>query len=116
MSLKKLYVIVLGIMSPIIVMATPPVEVIGTCKNSKAVNLSVTMTRLITPGGSADEPHCEDHYQRTENNFTYGTIACNDDAYLIINNTRTKLSTAQNFSVNPSIKPGSPISAISKWS
>lgn len=116
MSLKKLYVFVFGLMSPFIVMATPPVEVIGSCKNDKAVNPSVTMTRLITPGGAADEPHCDDHYQRTENNFTYGMIACDDDAYIILNNIRTKLSKAQNYSVNPSIKPGSPISVMSRWS
>ncbi|MFC3909027.1 hypothetical protein ACFORL_08070 [Legionella dresdenensis] len=115
MSLKALSIFVLGI-SPIFAIATPPVEVIGTCKNEKAVNSSVTMTKLINPGGAADEPDCDDHYQRSENNLTYGSIVCNNEAHLIINKQRIKLSTAQNYSINPSIKPGSSISPIAYWS
>lgn len=115
MSLKNLSIIILGMINSMIVMAMPPVEVLSSCKNEKAINAPVIMTKLKTPGG-ANDPQCDDHYQRREGDITYGMITCQHEPYLIVNESRLKLSSAKNYSVNPSIKPGAPISIISNWS
>lgn len=75
MSLKKLaYLIILLSVSPL-VNATPPVEVIGSCKNQKPVTSSLVMTQLASPNGFHEEEQgCTDHYELTTNNFTYGSI------------------------------------------
>jgi hypothetical protein len=116
MSLKQNIIFLTGIIISQFAGATPPVEVIGSCKNSQAVNSSVTMTKLTSPAGLGDdETDCLDHYESTVGGFNYGAIMCNDESYIIVKGTRIKLNTAVNHSINPSIKPGADIAAVSDW-
>jgi len=114
MSLKYFLCLISGIIVASTAIATPPVEVLSSCKKSKAVTSAVIFTKMISPGGAAAESGCEDHYERTEGNFTYGAIVC-DKPYLIINKTRLDLTQAENMSVNRAVKPG-PIYITSSWS
>ena len=84
-----------------------PVEVISSCKNNKAMRSSVTMTELVAPRFiETAEPGCEEHFENSIDNLTYGGILCANYGYIILNNQRIKLSNATNYSVNPAIKPG----------
>lgn len=96
--------------------ATPPVEVISSCKNSKAERPSVTYTELDGPIAAADEPGCDDHIETTEAGITFGGISCGNTSYLIINSTRLDLSKALNYSVNPAVKPKHRIPYTANWS
>ncbi len=117
MSLNKLISFISLIIASPLLNATPPVEVIGSCKNQKPVNTSVIMTQLISPKGVEDiEQGCDDHYEATINNFTYGSISCNNETNLIIKGNRYNLNSSINNSVNPSITPESEISAMANWS
>ena len=117
MSIKKSIILVCGILSAHHTFADVPVEVIGSCKDAKAVNSSVTLTKLASPQGLGDdETGCLNHFESTVNSFNYGSIICNNENYLILKSTRIKLNTAQNHSVNPSIIPGSDIAPGSNWS
>lgn len=116
MSIKKL-IIILGALSANCVFANLPPEVIGSCKQHKAVSSSITFTKMIAPEGLGDdEPGCLNHAESTENTFNYGSIICNDENYLILKGVRINLNTALNHSVNPSILPGDDIVPVSKWS
>ncbi|KTD76554.1 hypothetical protein [Legionella waltersii] len=93
-----------------------PVEVIGSCKNAKAVNPSVTVSELISPAGLGDdETGCLNHFESTKGTFNFGSIICNDENYLILQSSRINLNTAQNHSVNPSYTPGADIAPTSDW-
>lgn len=84
-----------------------PVEVISSCINNKAVRPTVTVTKLIPPRFiETEETGCEDHFENSIDNLTYGGISCNNYGYIILNSHRIKLSDANNHSVNPAIKPG----------
>lgn len=56
MSLNQLHIILFGMLISQFVLADVPVEVIGSCKNSRAVNASVTYTKIIPPAGVDDSP------------------------------------------------------------
>lgn len=74
------------------------------------------MTALPEPVKSTDEPNCNQHYEASINNFDFGHITCNDVTSLIFNGNRYALSSAVNYSANPSIEPGiSGILALSNW-
>ncbi|KTD48049.1 hypothetical protein Lrub_1497 [Legionella rubrilucens] len=116
MSIKNL-MIILGAMSSNFVFADLPPEVIGSCKQHKAVNSSVAYIKIDHPEGLGDdEPGCLNHAESTENSLNYGSIICNDGNYLILKGSRINLNTAQNHSVNPSISPGADIAPGSDWS
>ncbi|HEM0351364.1 hypothetical protein [Legionella erythra] len=95
--------------------ATPPVEVIDSCKNSKPAKGTVVMTSLPMPAAHEDQPGCMDHRESTINNFNYGQITCNDKTSLIVKGNRYDLDTAVNHSVNPSISPDGDILPLSYW-
>ncbi|HFF3339566.1 TPA: hypothetical protein ACJEN3_002146 [Legionella pneumophila] len=114
MSIKNLSLVILGTICSNLVFADLPPEIIGSCKQHKAVSTSVTFTNIAPPEGLGDdEPGCLNHAESTVNSFNYGSIICNDDNYLILKGSRINLNTAQNHSVNPSIVPGYDISPIS---
>ncbi|HGI8170831.1 TPA: hypothetical protein ACJT8G_002867 [Legionella pneumophila] len=116
MSLNQLHIILFGMLISQFVLADVPVEVIGSCKNSRAVNASVTYTKIIPPAGVDDSPGCTNHIESTEGSFNYGAITCNHENYLILKSDRINLNTAQNHSVNPSITPGNRVTQLSDWS
>lgn len=99
-----------------ITLAAVPVEIIGSCKNQRAVNDSVIFTKLISPSGRDDSPGCTDHFESTHGYLNFGAISCDDANYLILKSTRFKLSTAENHSINPAIAPGGNISPRAFWS
>lgn len=116
MSLKKIIFTLSTITLSLQLHATPPVEILSACKNMKAPNKKVALIRMIAPGGvDNSQAGCSEHYERAARSFSYGGIVCNDLSYVIINGIKTKLSTAQNYSINPSIKPGSPITPVANW-
>lgn len=115
MSLKQLFIFYFGILSFQVVNADIPVEVIGSCKNSKPVNSSVIVTKIIPPEGVDDETGCRNHIESTDGDFNYGGIRCNHINYLILKTSRFNLTTAINHSVNPSITPGADISQLAEW-
>jgi hypothetical protein len=116
MSVRKNLIFILGFFSAQFAFADLPAEVIGSCKNAKAVNSSVTMTKLAPPQGLGDdETGCLNHFESTVNSFNYGSIICNNENYLILKSTRINLNTAQNHSVNPSVTPGADIAPGSSW-
>lgn len=116
MSLIQIFTIIIGITITPCALATPPVEVFASCKNLAPVSSSITMTKLLAPGGLGDdEPKCIDHFESTLNNFNYGYITCNDETSLIIKGTRINLKTSVNHSINPSITPGGDIPVLSYW-
>lgn len=115
MSLKKLMILIIAILISTSANSAPPVEVLHACKNVKVPNPTVILTKLKYPHGTTEEAGCEDHFEKTINNLNYGSIICNDDPYIIINGKRIKLDTAENFSINPSIKPNSPIPNRAEW-
>jgi len=116
MSLEKVIFFMMVILATPVINATPPVEVISSCKNQQPVNSSVIMTKLSSPNGIEDvEQGCIDHYESAINNFTYGNITCNEETSLIIKGNRYNLSSSINSSVNPSITPQGDISPMSNW-
>lgn len=117
MSIKKTIVLFFGVLSANLAAADVPVEVIGSCKNAKAVNSAVTLTKLVAPEGLGDdETGCLNHAETTVGTFNFGSIICNGENYLILKSNRINLNTAQNHSVNPSIAPGADIAPGSDWS
>ena len=116
MSLIQIATIISGIIITPFALASPPVEVFASCKNLVPVSSSVTMTKLLAPGGLGDdEPKCIDHFESTLNNFNYGYITCHDETSLIIKGSRINLKASVNHSINPSITPGGDISVLSYW-
>ncbi|KTD46924.1 hypothetical protein Lrub_1846 [Legionella rubrilucens] len=117
MSIKKFSIVILGTICTNLVFADLPPEVIGSCKQHKPVNSSVTFINIDPPEGLGDdEPKCLNHAESTENSLNYGSIICNDENYLILKGSRINLKTAQNHSVNPSISPGADIAPVATWS
>ncbi|MDX1837301.1 hypothetical protein [Legionella taurinensis] len=98
-----------------LVHATPPVEVIDSCKNGKPAKATVAMTSLPMPTAQEDQPGCMDHKESTINNLNYGQITCNDKTSLIVKGKRYDLDTAVNHSVNPAITPDGDILPLSYW-
>ena len=116
MSIIRLSLLFLGILVAQTAISEVPVEVIGSCKNAKAANSSVTVSELISPEGLGDnERDCLNHFESTKGTFNFGSIICNDENYLILKSSRINLNTAQNHSVNPSYTPGADIAPTSDW-
>lgn len=116
MSLKLPSYLIIGFFLGFNAFATPPVEVISSCKNGKADHPSVTFTKLEGPYAAAEESGCDDHMETHEAGITYGGIFCGTTSYLIINSTRLDLDTAVNNSINPAIKPKHRIPFTANWS
>ncbi|KTD60887.1 hypothetical protein [Legionella shakespearei] len=116
MILKKFSSLIILLITSPLVQATPPVEVISSCKSGKADRPLVTFTQLEGPYAAAQETDCDDHIETTEAGITYGGISCGTTSYLIINSTRLDLNNAENYSVNPSIKPKHKIPYTAHWS
>ncbi|MGQ3892192.1 hypothetical protein [Legionella sp. CNM-4043-24] len=96
--------------------AAPPAEVISSCVNNHAVSPTVTIDALEQPRLiEMPETGCEDHYENSIDNLTYGGIFCNDYGYITLNNQRIKLSDAVNYSVNPAMKPGEKGDKLDLW-
>ena len=116
MSIIQVVLLVLGILVAQTATSEVPVEVIGSCKNAKAVNSTVILNELIAPAGLGDdEPDCLNHFESTKGTINFGAIICNDNNYLILKSSRINLNTAQNHSVNPSYSPGADIAPTSDW-
>ncbi len=100
-----------------LVFATPSVEILQSCKNSKPANQSVKITELMQADVRDDvDPGCEDKYGIDMNQQTVGSMTCNDEGYLFFNRQKIKLNDAENLSLNPTVKPGdSPLSITSQW-
>jgi len=98
--------------------ATPPVEVVASCLQQKAVRPTVSFNSIPGPSKAGTESGCGDLYQTTldDNVFIIGSIMCDDGAYIILNGVRYLLKDAVNYSVNHSIKPGFPILPTAEWS
>lgn len=117
MSIKNLSALIIFLIGANSVYANLSPEVIGSCKNQKPVDNSVTFTKIIPPEGLGDdEPGCLNHAESTEGGLNFGSIICNDENYLILNGSRINLNTAVNHSMNPSITPGADIAPGSEWS
>ena len=117
MSLSKVSIFLLILLTMSHVYAEPPVEVISSCIHSKAIRPTVTFTEIISPGNVSDE--CLNPFVVPINDtssFNIGSVNCNDGAYLILDGQRFKLKDAVNKSINPSVEPGSPIQAQDDWS
>lgn len=115
MSLKS-QILITALLFGVNAFAIPPVEVISSCKSGKADRPLVTFTQLEGPYAAAQETDCDDHIETTEAGITYGGISCDTTSYLIINSTRLDLNNAENYSVNPSIKPKHKIPYTAQWS
>jgi hypothetical protein len=55
----------------------------------------------------------DDHMEATHGGLTYGSVACADGGYIIINSSKLKLENAENYSINPAVGPGSMIEITS---
>lgn len=103
----KFYLLIIGLMMSIQINAEPPVEVITSCVDHKAIRPTVTVTKLDAPRYiDPTEAGCDPRFENSIPNLLYGSIECNNKGYIIINNQRILLGDANNFSVNPAIYPG----------
>ena len=117
MPIKNLSALILCLFGANSVYANLSPEVIGSCKNQKSIDTSVTFTKIIPPEGLGDdESRCLNHAESTEGGLNFGSIICNDESYLILKGNRINLNSAVNHSMNPSITPGAEIAPGSEWS
>ncbi|MDX1838860.1 hypothetical protein DIZ81_13960 [Legionella taurinensis] len=110
MSLIRNYLIITNFLLVPFAWATPSIEILQSCKNAEPANNSISMEELDAPGVEQTvEAGCEEKYELTYNHQKFGSITCNNEGYLIINSNRIKLTSAANFSVNPAVKPDTPL-------
>jgi hypothetical protein len=117
MSLKYISLIFIGLGIFHQGWTAPPVEIIQSCKNSKPVNNSITVTRLLHPDVRTDvEQGCENKYALDFNNHIYGSVTCNNEPYVFFDSQKIKLSTTENLSINPTVKPDDlPLPITTDW-
>lgn len=106
--------LLIGVVVP--VLATPPFQILRTCMDNKPYNNKIKLTRL-DGDGLADKPleGCQEQYERSINGHMYGTATCDDKFYLLINDKKYDPTLAENYSINPEIKPGVEFSKETWW-
>tara|TARA_Y100001968_G_C19451616_1_gene769078 strand:- start:7621 stop:8145 length:525 start_codon:yes stop_codon:yes gene_type:complete len=89
------------------VYANPLYEVLQTCIKGTPYNHKMTIQE-IEGVGPADKPldGCENQYDRIFQGKAFGVLTCNENFYFIINDRKVNPRHAQNYSINPEIKPG----------
>jgi hypothetical protein len=94
----------------------PPFQILRTCINGKPYNDGININ-MIEGAGPADKslPGCEDQYDRIFQGHAFGTLSCNDKFYLVINDKKIDPALADNFSINPEIKPGGDFTPRAIW-
>lgn len=107
MQLNIFTVLVLFTVLSKLAFALPSFEIIRTCIDNAPYNEKIKYTRL-DGGGVTEQPikGCENQYHRLIDGHTYGTLTCNEKFYFIINDKKIDPGLAENYSMNPEIKPG----------
>jgi hypothetical protein len=97
--------------------AQPPFEVLRSCVDEKPYNNKVTI-HTKEDGSYTDnhEKNCEEPFEVSFDNKTYGFVRCADIPYLVVNGQTINLEKAENRSVNPEIKPGMLYPTDTSWS
>lgn len=116
MYLKQLAVLIMSMLWGVGISAMVPVEILQSCKNTEPANATITM-RLLDDAGLSDKKdiNCSKQYESTIDNQLYGWATCDNKAYLIIANRKFSTESAQNYSMNPSVKPDIPIISHPLW-
>jgi hypothetical protein len=116
MSLKHIFFIFINLSWSYAAWSTPAVEIVQSCKNQKPANASIVITELMQAGVIPDAgAGCEDLFEFKFNDHKYGSVICNNDPYLIIADRKYKLNVAENLSINPAIKPDTPLLLTSEF-
>ncbi len=123
-SYCKKYLFLLLIVLPLKIMAIPPGEVVDACIESISMDYDLTFTEMINPSGKEEElcnggpgfdHECYIDMEIISENIHYGRSECRSGASVFINGHNLSLKKAQNFSINPYIKPGAPLSFRALW-
>lgn len=96
--------------------AMPSVDILQSCKNTEPANKSIMM-KLLDDAGPAEntDENCNNQYISLIDGHFYGWGVCNKKPYLIIAGKKYNTETAQNYSMNPAIKPTIPIISHPLW-
>ncbi|HAT1872385.1 hypothetical protein SCQ05_15755 [Legionella pneumophila serogroup 1] len=120
----KKFLFLLGIVLSLKLMAIPPGEVVDACIESIAIDYGMTFTEIAHPtgkeeelceGGPAFDRECYMDMDIISENIHYGRSECCGVPSVFINGHNLSLKNAQNFSINPYIKPGAPLSVHALW-
>ncbi|KTD57631.1 hypothetical protein [Legionella shakespearei] len=121
-SYYKKYLFLLGMVLPLKLIAIPPGEVVDACIESVAIEDGMTFTEMKNPsgkdfseGGPVFENECYTDMEIISEDVHYGRSECHGAASVFINGHNLSLDEAKNFSINPYIGPGSPISFHARW-
>jgi len=97
-------------------LAMPPFQVLRTCIDLSPYDTKSNIS-LLDGSGLADQSlvGCKDQYDRIFNGHVYGTLTCDDKFYFIINDKKLDPELADNFSINPEIKPGVEFTTRASW-
>lgn len=121
----KKYIFLLSMVLSLKLLAIPPGEVVDACVEGIPMDYGVTFTEMIAlregdntlcTGGPVFDNECYIDNEIISEDIRYGHSDCHDDPSLFINGHNLSLKGAQNFSINPYIGPGAPISPRSIWS
>jgi hypothetical protein len=97
-------------------LASSPFQVLQTCMNGKPYNSKITMIEIEGEGQNENPLEgCEDQYDRIYQNKSFGTLTCQDKFYLVINDRKIDPALAENYSINPEIKPGTFFTPRAIW-
>src|SRR5271170_1310795 len=108
MSLRSVFVPLYLLFYSSITIATPPFEVMFSCRDSKAYSGDMKMTEMHgeSVGDYAGvDPGCETQRMMLFENKFYGSTICADKDYLIVNSKNLNVGEAQNNSSHPDIVP-----------
>ncbi|MCE3046041.1 hypothetical protein [Legionella sp. 16cNR16C] len=116
MYLKPLAVLIISMLWSGGLSAMVPVEILQSCKNMEPANDTLTM-KLLDDAGLSDKTdrNCSAQYESIIDNKLYGWATCDDKPYLIIANKKFSTESAENYSMNPSVKPDIPIISHPLW-
>lgn len=97
-------------------LADPPFQILQSCINGEPYNNEITLSRIDGPGRASKSLYgCENQYGGIVNEKAFGTLWCNDEFYLILNDQKVNPRLAKNRSVNPNVKPGLEFTIRSLW-
>lgn len=116
MYLTKLLIAYISVFFYTLSFANLPVDIIQSCKNSSAANSSIVMKELNGVGfNQTPDLNCRDQFENKINGRTYGWLTCYGKPWLIIADKRIPLESAINLSINPAIKPDTPLIQTAPW-
>lgn len=116
MYLKHLGLYITFLLWNTLLLAMPSVQILQSCKNGKAANNKIVMSEIEGVGYNDQEDlNCKNQFDTEIDGKLYGSVTCSHKAYLIIANKKISTETAKNYSLNPAVKPTTPILQAAGW-